>query len=81
MSILDDAKEKWTGVINEVTIGATQAEGGTRTSVVTVGGATALPFMHFEGATPRKPVVAMEVWDREPDDWAQPLVDALGSAI
>ena len=55
MSIVDDAREKWTGAINEVTIGATKADGGTRTSVVTVGGASALPFMHFEGGTPRAP--------------------------
>jgi acetyl-CoA decarbonylase/synthase complex subunit delta len=81
MSILDDAKEKWTGVINEVSLGATKADGGTRTSVVTVGGAAALPFMNFEGATPRKPVIAMEVWDREPDDWAQPLMDVLGPVV
>lgn len=81
MSIVDDAKEKWTGTINEVTIGATKAEGGTRTSVVTVGGAAALPFIHFEGPTPRAPVVAMEIWDREPDDWAQPLVEAFGPVL
>lgn len=81
MSVMDDARDKWTGTINELTIGATKADGGTRTSVVTVGGATALPFMHFEGPTPRAPVVAMEIWDREPDDWAQPLVDAFGPAL
>ncbi|MCX6995604.1 MAG: acetyl-CoA decarbonylase/synthase complex subunit delta, partial [Kiritimatiellaeota bacterium] len=57
MSVLDDAKEKWNGAINEVTIGATRAEGGTRTAVITVGGASALPFMNFEGVTPRAPVV------------------------
>ena len=81
MSILEDAKEKWTGTINEVTMGATKEDGGTRTSVVTVGGAGALPFMHFEGPTPRAPVVAMEIWDREPDDWAQPLVAAFGPVL
>lgn len=81
MSVMDDAKEKWSGVINELTIGATRAEGGTRTSVVTVGGGAALPFMHFEGVTPRAPVVAMEIWDREPDDWAAPLVDVFGSVM
>jgi len=81
MSVMDDAREKWTGTINELTIGATKADGGTRTSVVTVGGAAALPFMNFEGPTPRAPAVAMEIWDREPDDWAQPLVDAFGPAL
>ncbi len=81
MSILEDAREKWSGTINEVTLGATRAEGGSRTAVVTVGGSGALPFMAFEGPTPRAPVLAMEVWDREPDDWAQPLVDALGPVL
>ena len=81
MTVLDDAKEKWTGSINEVVIGATKADGGTRTSVVTVGGAAAVPFVHYEGATPRAPVVAMEVWDVEPDDWAAPLMEALGPAV
>ena len=81
MKVFDDAKEKWAGSINEVVIGATKAEGGTRTSTVTLGGATAVPFVHFEGVTPRAPVVAMEIWDCLPDDWAQPLMDTLGSAV
>lgn len=81
MSMLDDAKEKWSAAVNEVTIGATAAEGGTRTSVVTVGGGGALPFMHFEGPTPRAPRLAMEVWDCMPDDWADPLVKELGAVM
>ncbi len=66
-------KEKWTGKINEVTIGATKEQGGTRTSVVTIGGETAMSFMHFEGEMPRKPVIAIEVLDMVPDDWAKVL--------
>ena len=81
MSIMDDAKEKWSGMINEVTLGATSEEGGSRTAVVTVGGAGALPYMTFEGPSPRSPVIAMEVWDCEPDDWAQPLMNALGPVV
>ena len=78
MSIWDDAKEKWTGSVNRVVIGAGKDQGGTRTSVLTVGGGAALPFMNFEGETPCRPVVAMEVWDREPEEWAKPLSDTLG---
>lgn len=81
MSIAEDAKEKWSGSINEVTLGAGPADGGTRTSWVTVGGAGALPFMHFEGPTPRRAALAMEVWDCEPDEWAPPLMRALGSVV
>ncbi|WP_312561663.1 CO dehydrogenase/acetyl-CoA synthase subunit delta [Anaerospora sp.] len=62
-------KERNTGKINTVTIGATKDAGGTRTSVVTVGGDTALPFLHFEGDFPYKPVIAMEVQSRLPEEW------------
>ena len=46
---IPDVAEQWTGVINKVTIGATSNEGGTRTSTVTIGGASALPFLPFAG--------------------------------
>jgi acetyl-CoA decarbonylase/synthase complex subunit delta len=81
MTSLSDAAEKWTGAINSLTIGATAANGGTRTSAVTVGGANGLPFMNYEGQTPHRPVVAMEIWDRAPDEWAAPLMAALGDAV
>lgn len=81
MKLLEEAAEKWTGSINEVTIGATKEEGGTRTSKVTIGGAKTLPFLSYEGPTKNRPVVAMEVWDRVPEDWPKPLVDALGEEI
>ena len=61
MSILEEAKEKWTGTINTVTLGALREEGGTRTSQVKVGGSASLPFMRFEGAAPHRSVVAIEI--------------------
>ena len=70
---IPDVKKSWPHAINAVTIGATSAEGGTRTSTVTVGGETTLPFYHFEGTMPNKPVVAMEVWDIPAEDWADPI--------
>ena len=81
MSMLEDAKEKWSATIHEVTIGAATADGGTRTSIVTVGGASAVPFMKFEGARARRPIVAMEIWDILPEEWPAPLLDALGDAV
>lgn len=81
MSILADAKDKWSGVIGTLTVGATREEGGTRTSKVTVGGASTLPFMRFEGATTSRPAVAVEIWDTPPDDWASPLMDAWGDVM
>lgn len=67
-------KEKWTGKINELKIGATKEEGGTRTSTVKIGGETTLPFLHFEGEMPNKPVIAMEVLDYKPDDFPEQLI-------
>ena len=64
-------KDKWPGSIKTVTIGATAAEGGTRTSTVTVGGQTTLPYLQFEAPTPNKPVIAIEIKSREPDDWSE----------
>ncbi len=79
---IPDVKKSWPHTINAVTIGATSAEGGTRTSTVTVGGETTLPFYHFEGTMPNKPVVAMEVWDVPAEDWPEavrePFADVLG---
>ena len=78
---IPDVKKSWPHAINAVTIGATSAEGGTRTSTVSVGGETTLPFYHFEGTMPNKPVVAMEVWDVPADDWPdtvrEPFADVL----
>jgi acetyl-CoA decarbonylase/synthase complex subunit delta len=74
-------KEQWTGHVREITLGATAAEGGTRTKTVTVGGQTTLPFLHFEGQTPNKPVIAIEIQDRKPDDWSPLLSEAWGDAM
>ncbi len=70
---IPDVKKTWPHSINTVTIGATAAEGGTRTSTITVGGETTLPFYHFEGTMPNKPVLAMEVWDVPAEDWPDPV--------
>jgi len=78
---IPDVKKNWPHTINAVTIGATSAEGGTRTSTVTIGAETTLPFYHFEGAMPNKPVVAMEIWDVPAEDWPdtvrEPFADVL----
>lgn len=73
--------EKWTGKVREVTLGATAAEGGTRSHTVTVGGETTLPFLHFEGAIPNPPRVAIEIGDKRPVDWSPLLLEAWGDAM
>jgi acetyl-CoA decarbonylase/synthase complex subunit delta len=72
---LPDAKEKWTGRVNPVTIGATAAEGGTRGRTVTIGGQSGIPFLDFDGETPHAPAIALDVLDKAPTDWPKPLAD------
>ena len=74
-------KEKWTGSVREVTIGATAEQGGTRSKTVTVGGETTLPFLHFEGTMPNIPAIAIEVQDYYPEDWSPLLKEAWGEAL
>jgi acetyl-CoA decarbonylase/synthase, CODH/ACS complex subunit delta len=73
--------DKWPGSVRQIGLGATPAEGGTRAKTVVVGGANTLPFMHLEGSIPNRPVVAIEVKDRRPDDWSQLLVQAWDSVM
>ncbi|MBA4379172.1 MAG: acetyl-CoA decarbonylase/synthase complex subunit delta [Anaerolinea sp.] len=74
-------KDKWPGKIRTVTLGATAAEGGTRSKTVTIGGEASLPFMHFENPTPNPPVVAIEIKDRKPEDWSPLLAEVWGEAM
>ncbi len=70
---VDILKEKYRGQVREVVLGATKDEGGTRSHTIKVGGEKALPFLHFEGEIPNRPVVAMEIWDMVPDEWPESL--------
>jgi acetyl-CoA decarbonylase/synthase complex subunit delta len=74
-------KDNWPGTVRTVTIGASAAEGGTRTSTVTVGGEKNLPFLHFETKSPNSPVIAIEIKDHRPEDWSPLLLEAWGEAV
>lgn len=74
-------KDKWPGKVREVTIGATEADGGTRTQTITVGGQTTMPYMHYESPMPHPPVVAIEIKDRRPEDWSPLLVQTWGEVM
>jgi acetyl-CoA decarbonylase/synthase complex subunit delta len=74
-------KDSWPGAVRAVTIGATPEDGGTRSSIVTVGGEKALPFMHFEVEMPNRPAVAVELRDRRPDDWSTLLLDTWADVV
>jgi len=74
-------KDKWPGSIKAITIGATAAEGGTRDRSITLGGQTTMPYLQFEAPTPNKPVIAIELKSRPPEDWSPLLVEAWGDAM
>ena len=71
---LPDVTEKWTGSLTEVPL-------GTEPNCITVGGQTTLPFLSFEGATPNKPVIAMEVFDTEPEEWSDVIAGPFGETL
>lgn len=74
-------KEKWVNRVNELVIGATKEQGGTRSRIIKVGGESGLPFMFQEGEMPNRPLVAMEVWDVEPTQWPEALKVPFGNAL
>jgi acetyl-CoA decarbonylase/synthase complex subunit delta len=61
---LEIYKESYTGTIKKITLGKGD-------NAVTIGGQACYPFYSFEGDMPNKPVIAMEVWDMEPDEWPE----------
>ncbi len=61
-------KLDYSGSIKEVTLG-----GGDK--AVSVGGETAYPFHLFEGEMPHRPRIAMEVYDVQPEDWAEAALE------
>ncbi len=74
-------KERWSGRVREVALGATKEEGGTRTRTVTVGGEATLPFLHFEGELPHPPRIAVEIQDRKQEGWSPLLLKAWEEVI
>ncbi|RUM74384.1 MAG: acetyl-CoA decarbonylase/synthase complex subunit delta, partial [Sulfurovum sp.] len=68
-------KESRKRAINEVTLGATPDQGGTRGKTVTIGGETSLTYLTFEGEFPRRPAIAVEVFDIAPEDWPPQLAE------
>ena len=80
MAGIEIPKEKWSGKVREIVLGATAADGGTRSRTVTVGGETTLPFLKFEGDIPHTPALAVEVRDSHPTEWPSILVEAWNGA-
>jgi acetyl-CoA decarbonylase/synthase complex subunit delta len=66
-------KETYSGKIFTVQV-------GTGAKAVTIGGASALPYLGFEGTFPHRPAVALEIMDIAPDDWPETVKKAVGGA-
>jgi acetyl-CoA decarbonylase/synthase complex subunit delta len=73
--LIPEVKGGWSGRVNTLTIGATETEGGTRGRTVTIGGASGIPFLSFDGEVPNPPAIAIEVFDKQPPVWPKPLED------
>ncbi|MGB3224554.1 MAG: acetyl-CoA decarbonylase/synthase complex subunit delta [Desulforhopalus sp.] len=67
-------KESYSGGIKAISIGKGDA-------AITVGGETCYPFYTFEGDMPNKPIIAMEIWDTEPEDWPAPVMEHFKDVI
>ncbi|MEK7868301.1 MAG: acetyl-CoA decarbonylase/synthase complex subunit delta [Candidatus Omnitrophota bacterium] len=65
--------EKWQDKISEVVIGAKKP--------IKIGGETGIYFIDGEDKCPNPPVVAMEVWDMEPESWPEALKSNFGNAL
>jgi len=59
-------KVEYPGKIEEVTLGATRADGGTRETTVTIGGEKSLAFYTFDALNEYMPAIAIDVFDRKP---------------
>ncbi len=57
---------QYSGTIKETKLGSGDGK-------IIVGGAASMPFHLFEGDMPRKPLIAMDILDVEPEDWPEPL--------
>ncbi|MFH0790640.1 MAG: acetyl-CoA decarbonylase/synthase complex subunit delta [Candidatus Omnitrophota bacterium] len=73
--------EKWAGAVSVVNIGATKAEGGTRSTIIQAGGQKTLPFLFPEADLICKPVIAFEIWDIKPTDWPEELIKVYGGIL
>jgi len=57
------SRDEWKLRVEEITLGATKADGGTRGHVIKIGGEAAMPFYLWDGEIPNRPVVTLDVFD------------------
>jgi acetyl-CoA decarbonylase/synthase, CODH/ACS complex subunit delta len=66
-------EEKWAGQVTEVVLGATEADGGTRSHTVTVGGAKGMPYVGGVDTMGHRPKIVMDVMDMPHPAWPATL--------
>ena len=88
-------KDEWKSKIEEVTLGATRADGGTRGHTITIGGEVCMPF-YPDAQNPHRPIVVLDTFDEpiplakavkgfygdvmeDPCDWARKNVKEFGA--
>ena len=71
---LEIPKETYKASVFEVTLGSGP-------KAFKVGGETAPAFHLFEGAWPNPPKFALEIYDTEPTDWAETLMEEYGDVL
>ncbi len=59
----EQTEVEYPGIIEEVTLGATKADGGSRGEVVKLGGERSLPFYFFDAPMPHEPKVTIDIFD------------------
>jgi acetyl-CoA decarbonylase/synthase, CODH/ACS complex subunit delta len=69
----------WTSTVGEVVLGATRAEGGTRSRSYRIGGGTTLPFMERNISSPT-PLIAFEICD-DSRFWSPIVNDFCGDLV
>lgn len=62
----DHYKVKYSGKIRETILGSGD-------NIVKVGGAETMPFQLYEGKSPNKPLIAMDILDAAPEEWPETL--------
>ncbi len=65
--------ESFVDSVNRVTLGATKDTGGSRTSTVTIGGASNVVYGGSNADAGEKPIIAIDVIDTRPQDWPDTL--------
>ncbi len=67
----EPVKTVWPGKVREVGLGGK----------LTVGGEEAMPFHHLDGRIPNRPVIALEVPDRNPEEWIDLAKESFGDVL